>query len=151
MSENKINAITDERLRNLLVEVALEWERRFAIAPRITDAIGEYDAAKLVGTSIRIGMGRDRGDTAVKKGFDFKKEDTLYQVKSNRPSGKLGSTVTLVGKAKNFDWNRLIWILYDSQYDIVEAYQFANNEYKRLFEKKKRLSPDDMRKGDKLV
>jgi hypothetical protein len=52
----------------------LEWEKRFAIAPRITADIAEYDAAKLVGTSLRIGKGRKVTDTAVMKGIDFWKK-----------------------------------------------------------------------------
>ena len=53
-----MNSILDEELRNRLVKVASEWERRFAIAPAITNAIAEFDAALLVGTSLRTGIGR---------------------------------------------------------------------------------------------
>jgi hypothetical protein len=141
---------SDERLRESLVKIASEWEKRFAVSPRITDAVAEFDAAKLVGTSIRIDEGREKEDTAVKKRFDFRKGNTLYQVKANRPSGKLGSEVTLVSKAKNFNWHKLIWILYDSEYHIIEAYEFTREQYKKLFATKKRLSPNDMRKGKRI-
>ena len=140
----------DEQLRNLLIQVALEWERRFSVAPRITADIAEYDAAKLVNTSLRIGVGRKSEDTAVTKGCDFCIGAERYQVKCNRPSGKPGSTVTLVGKVSNFDWDRLIWILYDRRYVIQEAWMFKVDQYKRLFELKKRLCPQDMRKGLRL-
>ncbi len=103
--------IDDNQLRDLLVQVALEWEKRFAVAPRITCDIAEYDAAKLVNTSLRIGLGRKTDDTAVTRGCDFCVGSERYQVKSNRPSGKVGSFVTRVGKAQNFDWDKLIWIL----------------------------------------
>lgn len=145
-----ILSLEDDQLRDLLVQISLEWERRFAVAPRITDAIAEYDAAKLAGTSLRIGKGRRESDTAVTKGVDFRKGNILYQVKSNRPSGKPGSRVTLVGKATSFDWHRLIWILYEREYTIKEAWEFSSSEYIKLFESKKRLSPDDMRRGTKL-
>ena len=145
-----ISSWGDDQLRDLLVQISLEWERRFSVAPRITDAIAEYDAAKLAGTSLRIGKGRRESDTAVTKGVDFRKGDILYQVKSNRPSGKPGSRVTLVGKATSFDWHRLVWILYDREYSIKEAWEFPRTKYRKLFESKKRLSPDDMRKGIKL-
>jgi len=141
---------SDKGLRDSLVKIALEWEKRFAVLPRITDAIAEFDAAKLVGTSIRIDEGREKEDTAVKKGSDFRKGNTLYQVKANRPSGKPGSEVTLVSKAKNFNWHKLIWILYDSKYCIIEAYEFTREQYKKLFATKKRLSPNDMRKGKRI-
>ena len=36
-------------LRNKLVDVALRWQESFGVAPSITNAISEYDAALLVG------------------------------------------------------------------------------------------------------
>jgi hypothetical protein len=41
----------------------------------------------------------------------------------------------------------LIWILYDKEFNIQEAWQFDVEKYKKLFDKEKRLCPDDMRKG----
>ena len=38
-------------LRDKLVEVALEWQSKFGVAPSITSAVSEYDAAMLVGMS----------------------------------------------------------------------------------------------------
>jgi hypothetical protein len=140
----------DGELRDALVQVALEWEKRFAVAPRITCDIAEYDAAKLVNTSLKIGLGRKNEDTAVTRGCDFCKGKERYQVKSNRPSGKVGSVVTLVGKAQNYEWDKLIWILYDRNYKIQEAWIFNVNLYRELFESKSRLSPQDMRKGLRL-
>jgi hypothetical protein len=145
-----VSRLEDDKLRDLLVQISLEWERRFAVAPQITASVAEYDAAKLVGTSLKVGKGRKESDTAVTKGVDFRKDNIFYQVKSNRPSGKLGSKVTLVGKATNFDWHKLVWILYDRGYNIEEAWEFACNKYRELFESKKRISPEDMRKGTKL-
>ena len=145
-----VSRLEDDQLRDLLVQISLEWERRFAVAPQITASIAEYDAAKLAGTSLRIGKGRKESDTAVTKGVDFRKGDVFYQVKSNRPSGKPGSKVTLVGKATSFDWHKLVWILYDQEYNIEEAWEFTRNKYRQLFELKKRISPEDMRKGTKL-
>ena len=145
-----ISSLKDDELRELLASVSLEWERRFAVAPRITADLAEYDAAKLVGTSLRIGQGRKGSDTAVMKGMDFWKENIRYQVKSNRPSGKPGSPVTLVGKASNFDWDKLIWILYNREYKIEEAWEFSRDKYRRLFEEKNRISPQDMRNGSRL-
>lgn len=145
-----VSNLNDHELRDLLIRVSLEWEKRFAVAPPITSAIAEYDAAKFAGTSLNVGKGRRESDTAVMKGYDFRKDSLRYQVKSNRPSGKPGSPVTLVGRANTFDWDKLIWVLYDREYDIQEAWEFECSKYKELFESKKRLSPEDMRKGKKL-
>lgn len=38
-------------LRTQLVESALEWQKRFGVAPAITSQLSEYDAAMLVGCS----------------------------------------------------------------------------------------------------
>ena len=145
-----VSKLKDEELRNLLVSVSLEWEKRFAVAPHITSDIAEYDAARIVGTSLEVGKGRTKSDTAVMKGYDFWKKNERFQVKSNRPSGKPGSKVTLVGKASNFNWDKLVWILYNRDYVIQEAWEFEVDYYKKLFEIKKRLSPKDMRQGNKI-
>jgi hypothetical protein len=150
MESSDIANLKDDQLRNLLVKVSLEWEKRFAVAPRVTGDLAEYDAAKLKGASLRIGKGRDVSDTAVKKGVDFRYRNKGYQVKSNRPSGKKGSPVSLVAKAKTDDWDILIWILYDEKYKIREAQQFSYNLYHKLFKNKKRLSPQDMKLGHRL-
>ena len=85
--------------------------------------------------------------TAVSKGADFIYKNTRYQVKANRPSGKKGSFVTMVPKASNYEWDKLIWILYDSKYVIQEAWEWSVQDYKYAFDTKKRLSPNDYRKG----
>ena len=36
-------------LRNNLVDVALQWQEEYGVAPSITSAVSEYDAAMLVG------------------------------------------------------------------------------------------------------
>ncbi|TMI60901.1 hypothetical protein E6H12_09160 [Candidatus Bathyarchaeota archaeon] len=150
VSELKLPNLTHDELRNLLVGVTLEWEKRFSVAPGITSAVAEYDAAKLKETSLEIGKGREASDTAVTKGVDFRKGNLRYQMKSNRPSGKPGSPVTLVGKASNYNWDQLIWILYDRVYHLKEAWEFSGDDYRRRFDHKKRLSPDDMRSGRRL-
>ena len=49
----QINTIMEEKikLRDILVDVALQWQASFGIAPSITSSISEYDAAMLVGMS----------------------------------------------------------------------------------------------------
>jgi hypothetical protein len=137
-------------LRDRLVAAALEWQDHFGVAPSITSALSEYDAALLVGHSPES-FGRDCTDrTAVTKGCDFTRDGIRYQVKANRPSGKRGSFVTLVAKASNYDWDRLIWILYDKDYRLQEAWEWTVESYRQAFEEKGRLAPADMRKGRPL-
>ena len=136
-----------EQLRNKLVEIALQWQERYGVAPSITSTISEYDAAMLVGMSENDYSAYMKDKTAVNKGSDFVFNNTKYQVKANRPSGKKGSFVTMVPKAANYEWDRLIWILYDKNYVIQEAWEWGVEEYKDAFDAIKRLSPDHYRKG----
>lgn len=38
-------------LRDELVEIALQWQAKYGVAPQITSVLSEYDAAMLVGMS----------------------------------------------------------------------------------------------------
>lgn len=122
---NKLKSIimveTNKKLRDQLVDIALQWQAEFGVAPQITNAISEYDAAMLVGMSESEYSKYMQDKTAVNKGSDFVFNGTRYQVKANRPSGKHGSLVTMVPKASNYEWDKLIWILYDQNYVMQEA------------------------------
>ena len=137
-------------LRDKLVEVALEWQSKFGVAPPITNAVGEYDAAMLVGMPESEYSKYMEDKTAVSAGADFVFNNIRYQIKANRPSGKPGSFVTLVSKASNYLWDKLIWILYDKNYVMQEAWEWDVEDYISSFDNKKRLSPDDYRKGRRL-
>ncbi len=137
-------------LRDKLVEVALEWQSKFGVSPSITSTVSEYDAAMLVGMSEPEYSEYMKDKTAVSKGADFVFNNIRYQIKANRPSGKPGSFVTLVSKASNYLWDKLIWILYDKNYVMQEAWEWDVEDYISSFDIKKRLSPDDYRKGRRL-
>jgi hypothetical protein len=138
-------------LRRTLVDVVLEWERRYGVAPSVTSAISEFDAAMLVGHSPASFSHDCVGRTAVARGTDFCYQGLRYQVKANRPSGKPGSFVTLVAKATNYEWDRLIWILYDREFAIQEAWEWTVGAYQSTFDSMARLSPAHMRRGRDLM
>lgn len=138
-------------LREQLVSVALQWEERFGNAPSITSALSEYDAAMLVGLSEAEYSSAMTGATTVRKGYDFKHNNKRYQVKGNRPSGKPGSFVTWVPKATNYDWDYLVWVLYDRRYVIQEAWLWDVEAYRSSFHQVSRLSPAHHRGGRKLA
>lgn len=140
-----------EELREQLVKATLAWERAFGNAPLITTVLSEYDAARLVGCSTDSYSCAMQGMTAVQKGHDFIFNGARYQVKGNRPSGKPGSFVTWVPKATNYHWDYLVWVLYDSQYHIQEAWQWDVAAYREAFDAVKRLSPAHLRLGKKLA
>jgi hypothetical protein len=134
-------------LRNELIDVALRWECAFGNVPHITAAVAELDAAQMVGCSLDEYSRCMQTATAVQRGFDFQFNGKRYQVKANRPSGKAGSFVTLVPKARNFCWDFLVWILYDELYAIQEAWLWDVESYQAAFTHRKRLSPVDYRAG----
>ena len=134
-------------LRKKLVDIAKEWQNKFGVAPSITSAISEYDAAMLVGMTESEYSDYMQDKTAVSKGSDFVYNNISYQVKANRPSGKKGSFVTMVPKASNYDWDKLIWILYDKDYVMQEAWEWSVNDYQKAFADIKRLSPNHYRQS----
>ena len=143
--------VSGPALRSRLIEIALEWELRFAVAPAITSALSEYDAAVLLECSEDSYCDCRKLMTAVSRGHDFIFNGKRYQVKANRPSGKRGSSVTLVAKPSNYEWDFLIWILYDRLYVIQEAWLWTATDYQSQLGMKTRISPADMRKGKRLL
>jgi hypothetical protein len=137
-------------MRDKLVKLALNWQNKFGVAPSITSAISEYDAAMLVGMTVNQYSKSMINRTAVSPGSDFEFNGIRYQVKANRPSGKKGSRVTKVPKARNYQWDKLIWILYNEFYVMQEAWEWDREDYINAFKDKKRLSPDDYKKGKRL-
>lgn len=143
-------------IRERLVSIALEWEKSFGIAPAITSALSEYDAARLLGCMETDYSKCLANQTAVTRGVDFVYQGKKYQVKANRPSGRPGSPVTLVSQAKKdkrenrFLWDYLIWILYNERYEVVEAWQWDKVQYEAYFDSKTRVHPNDMRNGTRI-
>jgi hypothetical protein len=138
-------------LRSRLVEIALQWQERFGVAPQITSAISELDAAlQLVGVPEAEYCAECTQRTAVTKGCDFNFRGCRYQVKANRPSGKPGSRVRLVAKVHNYDWDKLIWMLYARDYSLQEAWEWNVGAYRKAFESVPRVRPEDMRGGRPL-
>lgn len=131
--------------------MALVWQKRFGVAPQITSAIPEYDAAMMLGCSEDEYSRQMQDRSAVSKGFDFFHGGYRYQIKANGPSGRPGSKVTLVAKPKHYEWDRLIWILYDREFRVEEAWLWDCDCYKGQFHDKNRLCPNDMRCGTRLV
>lgn len=146
-----LNPNQADTARERLVTASLEWQRLFGVAPAITSAISEFDAARLVGVPAAEYSKFMSNRTAVAKGVDFAWKEVRYQVKANRPGGGPRSPVTLVPKAKNYDWDRLIWILYNIRYEIEEAWMWDREAYRKEFDSIPRLSPEHYRKGEKLA
>lgn len=142
--------MADKDLRSDLVTIALQWQARFGVAPHITNAISEYDAAILVGHTPESYSRDCEGRTAVTKGTDFTFGGLRYQVKGSRPSGRPGSDVTKLGKAANYDWDRLIWLLYDTQYKLIEAWEWGAREYEEAFHNQAHIRPPHMRRGRRM-
>jgi hypothetical protein len=134
-----------------LVEVALEWQQRYGVSPAITSAVSEYDAAMILGMSEEEYSSYMSDKTAVARGHDFVFRGLRYQIKAHRPSGKPGSKITNAGKARNYEWDVLVWIRYDVNFGIEEAWAWDREAYIKAFDSKARISPEDMRMGRRLL
>jgi len=56
-----------------------------------------------------------------------------------------------VPKAKNYEWDYLIWLHYTTDYQVQEAWLWSVDDYIEAFDSVKRLSPADYRKGEDLL
>jgi hypothetical protein len=137
-------------LRKKLVAMSLDWQETFGIAPAVTTAISEYDAAMLVGCSFEEYVQSVRNNSAVTKGYDFIYSGLRYQVKACRPSGKKGSKITKVPQARNYEWDKLVWVMYDEKYEVQEAWLWDVAAYQEAFDGMNRISPEHMRAGSRL-
>lgn len=139
------------KLRKQLVELCLKWEKLVGVAPSITSAISEYDAMVLVGINEENIIKTAKDKTSRQKGYDFINKGIKYQVKANRPSYKKNSPVTITSKAKNYDFDKLIWILYDSKFIIQEAWICEVNNYKEKLGQLKEVRPKHIREIGKII
>ena len=92
-------------MRAELVRVALEWENCLGVAPKITDAIAEFDVAHLVGIAEEQYCRDGQQPTAVSRDFNVIHNGLCCEVTRSRPSGKKGSEVCLVGDERKKDWS----------------------------------------------
>ena len=103
------------------------------------------------GSDCRVRLFHPPNQQNVSRGHDFIHEGVRYQIKAHRPSGKRGSIITNAGKARNYEWDRLIWIRYDTEYEIQEAWSWDRDKYIMEFDSVNRISPENMRKGRRVV
>jgi len=146
-----MNNLIGGSLRERLVDIALEWQRSYGNAPSITSVVSEYDAARLMGMTEEQYSKEMQHRSIVAKGYDFMYQGKRYQVKACRPSGRPGSKVTWVPKPTNFEWDYLVWILYNEKYIVQEAWIWDVAAYRQEIEPIQRVSPLDIRKGESLI
>jgi len=115
-----------------LVEVALRWQKRFGVAPAVTSALSELDAALLVGMSEDEYCSDCASRTAVTRGYDFTHRAHRYQVKANRPSGgRARSSRWWAGRTTTSETN---WSGSSTTAATPSRRRGNGNEYRRRFE-----------------
>ncbi len=124
-----------------LVRIALAWQDAFGVAPDITRALSELDAALLVGMTEDEYCADGEFRTAVTRGEDFALRGIRCQVTANRPSGKKGSKVTRVTLKRKFERNRHIGLLSNQEYVLLAAWEFTVDVYKSTFGQSERTMP----------
>jgi hypothetical protein len=140
----------NDNLRDRLVSTALEWQHRYGNAPAVTGALGEYDAAMLVGCNEREYRTQMQTRSVVAPDYDFEHQGRRYQVKATRPSGRRGSEVTKVPRPGDHGWDFFLWLNYDERYDLKEAWRWRMSRFRSRLGHKTRLSPSDLRQGTQL-
>lgn len=68
-----------------------------------------------------------------------------------RPSGKKGSKIVGFPGTSNYEWDKLIWIMYDENFTIQEATIWGVVDYRDAFDNMTRISPEGMRAGISLL
>ena len=58
--------------------------------------------------------------------------------------------MTSVVRASNYEWGRLLWLLYDRAYVLQEAWEWEVGAYRAALGGRARLAPADMRGGRQL-
>jgi hypothetical protein len=53
-------------------------------------------------------------------------------------------------QARNYDWDRLIWLFYDREFRLLEAWEWTVEEYRATLGALARLSQAHMRRGRRL-
>jgi len=151
-----------ETMKDKLVKLALEWEDKFGVAPRITASISEYDAAMVTGMTEDEYSQEMQDKTAVGEGYDFEYNKLKYQVKGSRPSKKREKEhpkdpVTKVGKAAieykdvSKPWDKLIWVLYDKKFEPQGAWEWDFDDYKREITPLEYVRPGHMKRGKQII
>jgi hypothetical protein len=148
--QNQYTVKRDHILREKLVEIALAWQDKFGVAPSVTSSISEYDAAVLIGMTEDEYSEYMQDRTAVSRGHDFIFRGIRYQIKATRPSGRPGSKVTNVPNPTNREWDKVIWVSYDKDYKMLEAWEWDIESFNKRFQPKERLSPKHYRQGQCL-
>jgi hypothetical protein len=140
-------------LRDRLADVALEWENKYGVSlgtsPRVTPAIAEYDAARLIGVSEEkygeLDRGRGNAFYFIYKGKRYRTRGSRHESLSERPEGTV-----IYEKPTDFEWDYFIFILYRKSYVIEEAWLWEAASYKEFFDQNDKMSFNDMRQGKYL-
>lgn len=132
-------------MRSRLAALSMAWEHRYGVAPPITSAISEYDAAMLIGLTDDEYASACVGRSAVTPGADFVHRGIRYQVKANRPSGRAGSTVTIISKPRNLGFDVLVWVLYCPDFSIDEVWTVDVVTFERELHREIYLRPARLR------
>src|SRR5438552_3823131 len=107
MSTVDASTVTADTLRTTLVALVPEWEKRYGVAPFITAAVSEYDAARLVGHTPETFSLDCVGRTAVTRGTDF--VATVFGIRSKLVGPAENPVRSLPGCRKQRTTNGIDW------------------------------------------
>lgn len=125
--------------RELLVDLACHWQDPLGVTPAVNYAVARYDAAALAG----LAEPRCR---AVASGADFDHEGQRYQVIASRDPEP--ARIPVVRRA---GWDRLIWLVYDRDYALLEAWSCEGEALRARWGDSRILTSDCLRLGEDLL
>ena len=137
-------------IRRELIKSSLEWAAAFGLTPAIIGELGEVDAAYLLSKSPKMAKNILLARTPRQKGYDLLIDHQRIQVKATRSSGLPGSTITRIQKPRNDMWDLIVWINYNRDFHLQEAWLWTRRAYLKKFSQSHRISPEEFRKGKRL-
>ena len=124
--------------REILVGLARNWQDPIGVTPGVSLAVARYDAAVLSGLPEPACRG-------VSSGADFVHQDLRYQVIASREP-----ELARVPRVPRDGWDRLVWLVYDRDYALLEAWSWDAESYRRATAATP-ATPEDLRRGQDLL
>ncbi|MEO5345790.1 MAG: hypothetical protein H7834_05350 [Magnetococcus sp. YQC-9] len=138
------------RSRDALITLALAWEERYGLPPLQLSVIAARDAALLVGMSDeRYSLHMQDRVVPAPSDVDFIFNKNKYVVRSVRRTS--GGELLFIPPAPSSGWDFLIFILYDTKFAIVGAWQMTIDLYQTRCTGRERLTPENLQDGKNLL
>ena len=150
MSTVDASTVTADTLRTTLVALVPEWEKRYGVAPFITAAVSEYDAARLVGHTPETFFAGLRGSHGSYSRHGLLLQRSSVSDQSLSAQRKTRFVHYLGAKSNELRMGSTGLASVCGEFQLLEAWEWYVADYQSSFDTIKRLSPAHMRTGRRL-